>query len=161
MNIRYSTVFGGLLALMVVLLAASVAAVPCEAPDRGDGTVDLPANCPYAPQSETMDIIDGFPPGTEINCTVSLQSFSSIYIGPGGTLGGEIQWFDAQLLMEMAGTGALGGALAAFGCRLQWRCTAGRAIPVIRFRHFPTHVLDKFIWEISVYASKTETAACL
>jgi len=109
MNTRYHTVLGGLLALVLFLPVISAATDLCVAPDRGDGTIDLPAMCPYTTGTDTWNIIDGLPPGTEINCDVSLQSFTSIVTYAGGDLGGEVQEFYAQLLMEMSGTGTLLG----------------------------------------------------
>jgi len=109
MNFRYRTAVGGWLVLAVLLLAVPASADVCVAPDRGDGTIDLPAMCPYVTEDGTMDIIDGLPPGTEINSVATLHAFTGISTVNGGMLGGEMQHFDAQLLMEMTGSGSLLG----------------------------------------------------
>ncbi len=109
MRTRYLSVFGGLLALVLFLPMISAATDLCVAPDRGDGTIDLPAMCPYTTGVDTWDILDGLPPGTEINCDVSMESFTSIVTYAGGDLGGEVQNFEAQLVMEMSGAGSLLG----------------------------------------------------
>ncbi len=109
MNLRFPTVLGGLLLALCLMPALSFAVSTCEIPDRGDGTIDLPAVCPYLTRIETMDLISGFPPGTEINCDATLGMYTGIVTSPGGTLGGEIQQFDAQLILQMSGSGSLAG----------------------------------------------------
>jgi uncharacterized repeat protein (TIGR01451 family) len=56
-----------------------------------------------------MNIIDGLPPGTTIDIVPTLHSFTVTFSGPGGSLGGERQVFEATLTMEMIGTGDLTG----------------------------------------------------
>jgi hypothetical protein len=58
---------------------------------------------------EPMLIIDGLPPGTTMELDDSLYSYSSIVRTPGGSLGGEIQSFDASLRLRVSGTGTLAG----------------------------------------------------
>ena len=82
--------------------------VPCQVPDNGGGTVDLPAICPYG-SNETMDIIAGLPPGTTIESRPDLGNFSGVSASPGGSLGGEIQQGNAMLMLAMNGTGGLLG----------------------------------------------------
>jgi Dockerin type I domain len=81
----------------------------CTARDNGNGTINLPADCPYTSTIETIDIIDGLPPGTEINSVPVLDGYYNIIVTPGGTLGGEIVTFDATLKLQMSGSGALSG----------------------------------------------------
>lgn len=98
------------------LAATSVSAAPCTAPDNGGGTATLPpaapnVSCPsgYASPSDTLHIIDGLPPGTTIDITGELTGFVGVMASPGGSLGGEVQDFGAQIEMEMKGTGTLAG----------------------------------------------------
>ncbi len=96
--------------LLMLFCHGSVSlAAPCIAPDNGSGTVNLPANCPYIAPFEPMYIIDGLPPGTTIELDPILDSYLSIVRTPGGSLGGEIQQFDATLDLTVAGTGDLTG----------------------------------------------------
>jgi hypothetical protein len=81
----------------------------CPAPDNGSGTVDLPASCPFVNTVGTFDIVDGLPPGTEINSQGMLTNFFNVTRTPGGPLGGELDDFQASLLLQMTGTGALSG----------------------------------------------------
>jgi len=82
--------------------------VPCNAPDNGGGTVDLPADCPYG-SNETMNIINGLPPGTTIESNPQLGNYLNVTRSPGGSLGGEVQQGNAMLKLAMSGTGGLLG----------------------------------------------------
>ena len=84
---------------------------PCLEYDNRLGTVDLPpGSCPYrASRGELMYILDGLPPGDTIEIDPTLHSYATVVVQPGGTLGGEMQVFDATLTMDMVGTGALAG----------------------------------------------------
>ncbi|MEE9554678.1 MAG: IPTL-CTERM sorting domain-containing protein [candidate division Zixibacteria bacterium] len=81
---------------------------PCIAPDNG-GTVDLPAACPYVAPLGPMFIIDGLPPSATIELDPILMNFINIVRTPGGSLGGQIQEFDATLDLTVSGTGDLSG----------------------------------------------------
>jgi len=81
----------------------------CSGPDNGIGTVDLPVFCPFVAIVQPPEIIDGFPPGTTIECDPVLDGFHNIVRMPGGNFGGEIQQFDADLHLSMTGTGMLTG----------------------------------------------------
>lgn len=81
----------------------------CVMPDNGGGTADLPALCSYLNTSGTYDIIDGLPPGTEINSQGDLGGFFNITRSPGGTLGGEVDQFMGVMSLQMTGTGSLVG----------------------------------------------------
>ncbi len=82
----------------------------CLTPDNGRGTVDLPAFCPYiAPNGATMDIVDGLPPGTTLASTPNSVVKSVLSRTPGGSLGGEILIYTADLTLDMQGTGSLAG----------------------------------------------------
>lgn len=94
--------------LALVSQFANAQGTICIAPDNGSGTTDLPAFCPYtAPADATMDIIDGLPSGTTIKST-PIKVFKSVLSRtPGGSLGGEILAYTADLMLEMHGTGSL------------------------------------------------------
>ncbi len=82
----------------------------CAQPDNGTGTVDLPpVPCPYISNDEVMMIIDGFPPGTTIEMGPQLDTYTNIVRTPGGSLGGEMETFDAMLHLDVIGTGMLAG----------------------------------------------------
>jgi hypothetical protein len=85
-------------------------AVPCEVPDNGGGTVDLPpAGCGYVSPDDLHMMIDGLPPGTEIHISAEHSKFFNVTQFPGGDLGGEVEQFQSILFMDMQGTGDLAG----------------------------------------------------
>ncbi len=94
--------------LILLLVPAAVLGAPCELPDNGSGTVDLPPQCPDG-YTGSMRIVDGLPPGTTIEIEARWTDFTGIVRTPGGTLGGEIQQFDAGLEWHLTGTGDLTG----------------------------------------------------
>jgi hypothetical protein len=81
----------------------------CIVPDNGEGTADLPADCPYESSEDPFYIIDGLPPGTTIELEPIFDDFYNIVRTPGGPLGGEILEFDATLELVVTGTGDLTG----------------------------------------------------
>jgi len=85
-----------------------VQATVCELPDNGQGTADLPPDCPGGYRGH-MAIVDGLPPGTTVEIDAVLRDFTNVVRTPGGSLGGEIQTWNGLLEMSMAGTGALAG----------------------------------------------------
>ena len=99
----------------------------CVAPDNGLGTADLPpAQCPYYGYGDVMQIVEGLPPGTTIDIDPTLDNYSNVNRFAGGTLGGEVEQFQATLTMAMAGTGTLTGYLRNI------------AVPVdVEFHHAP------------------------
>ncbi|MBZ0268837.1 hypothetical protein K8I85_11825 [bacterium] len=100
------------LALLGVLaVPALVVANPCVVPDAG-GTVTLPPvgpDCPYVSPNDFHMIVDGLPAGTTIIVGVAHRPDTATTVTPGGTLGGEIEVFDSDLVLQMTGTGALAG----------------------------------------------------
>ncbi len=83
---------------------------PCEQPDDGTGTVELPpAGCPYIGPQEVHEIINGLPPGTTIELDPIHRDFFNVVRTPGGVLGGEVERFDSTLELTVRGTGALQG----------------------------------------------------
>jgi hypothetical protein len=89
-------------------LVIPVQATVCELPDNGQGTADLPPDCPGG-YTGHMAIVDGLPPGTTVEVDAVLRDFTSVVRTPGGSLGGEIQTWNGLLEMDMAGTGTLAG----------------------------------------------------
>jgi hypothetical protein len=99
--------------LQVSILFLSVCIVSgyaCIVPDNGPGTADLPpAGCPYQSPDEYYHIIDGLPPGTTIDIDGVIGGYFNTLSFPGGTLGGEVEQFDATFDAPMQGTGQLAG----------------------------------------------------
>ncbi len=81
----------------------------CIVPDNGSLTIDMPADCPFVGLDEKMFIIDGLPPGTTVEIMPELSTYSAVIRTPGGSLGGEILQFNANLNLRMTGTGTLAG----------------------------------------------------
>jgi hypothetical protein len=97
-------------ATMLLLFSLPILAQDqCIAPDNGGGTVDLPADCPYVAPLGPMVIIDGLPSETTIELDPILTDYYNIVRTPGGSLGGQIQEFDATLDLTVTGTGELEG----------------------------------------------------
>jgi hypothetical protein len=82
---------------------------PCIVPDNGEGTADLPADCPYESSEDPFYIINGLPPDTTIELDPIFDDFYNIVRTPGGPLGGETLEFDADLGLVVTGTGDLTG----------------------------------------------------
>ncbi len=98
---------------------------PCDVVDNGTGTVTLPpAGCEYLSPDEVHMIINDLPPGTTIElaaihkdficrggsaglCSVTLPANECET--PGGGLGGNIDCFESNLVLELHGTGTLSG----------------------------------------------------
>jgi hypothetical protein len=88
----------------------------CLAPDNGTGTSELPAredDCEYISLYETLQIIDGLPPGTTIELDPIFDWFicnSPPCETAGGSLGGTVSDLDeATLDLTVTGTGSLAG----------------------------------------------------
>jgi len=100
---------------------------PAPEPDNGTGTITMPPmGCEFTSPDETFEIIDGLPPGTTIELDGTLKKFIccdgptdcslcslSLKAGQcettGGTLGGNGHCFEAELDMDVTGTGDLAG----------------------------------------------------
>jgi hypothetical protein len=125
---------------------------PCEVPDNGTGTVDLPpAGCSYWNPLEAHRILDTLPPGTTIEidveygdftCTNALQTCSialpsGVCEGPGGSLGGNVSCFEANARMTMRGTGALSGFSRSITVRVDVEVHNGPRNPGDPLQSFP------------------------
>jgi hypothetical protein len=92
------------------MATAQSACVPgiCDAPDNGNGTVDLPGPCAFrTTDGGTIDIPMGKKKG--IVGTFTIDSFFDVTYELGGTLEGEIQTFTAMLNLHLEGTGKFVG----------------------------------------------------
>jgi len=99
-----------LLLAAFVWFPAAAGAVPCQVPDNGSGTVNLPPpGCGYLSPSDVHMIIDGLPPGTTIQLGIQHRDFFNVTTIPGGSLNGEIEQFSSFLFIQMQGTGGLSG----------------------------------------------------
>ncbi len=120
------------------LLAAAALGQPCTVPDNGGGTVDLPpSGCGYVSPDDLHVMIDGLPPGTQINVAAEHAKFFNVSHQPGGSLGGEIEMFNSVLFMEMTGTGALGGYHRFMTLVVQCEVHTGPRVPGDPVQSFP------------------------
>ena len=110
MKPRHGPVFILVAAMLIALIPDAAFAARCVAPDNGSGTVDLPADCPYVNEGGTLNLIDGLPPGTTIECDYHIDSFFDVFTEIGGPMGA-IMSFGAIMHLHMSGTGMLLGYL--------------------------------------------------
>ena len=98
---------------------------PCDVVDNGSGTVALPpAGCDYLSPDEVHMIINDLPPGTTLELAAIHKDFicreqdaglCSVVMpaakceAPGGGLGGNIDCFESNLVLDIRGTGTLAG----------------------------------------------------
>ena len=109
--------------LFLMMLPALALAAPCVVTDNGSGTVNLPPNnCGYVSPADLHVILNGLPPGTQINIGVEHHRFFNVTNTPGGTLGGEVEQFQSELKLDMNGAGAVRQ------CCADGVCSAGRRI---------------------------------
>jgi hypothetical protein len=78
---------------------------PCVAPNSGGTAVLMPTTCTVG-YLGFMQIVDGLP-GATIDCNAELTGFANTTEIAGGSLGGDIQTWDAILELQMSGTGTL------------------------------------------------------
>jgi hypothetical protein len=109
--------------MLAALLASTLyAADPCIVPPDTTGTVSLPPpGCAYLSPDDVHMIIDGLPPGTEIELGAIHIDFichdqtggggpDPAHCGlPGGPLGGEQEAFNSAVKLSLRGTGGLSG----------------------------------------------------
>ena len=84
----------------------------CDLPDIGNGTALLPPEgCTYINEKELHMMVDGLPPGTDIQVRAIHTAFQGITRTPGSPLdaNGETEEFASELQLEMTGTGDLAG----------------------------------------------------
>jgi hypothetical protein len=80
----------------------------CVVPDNGGGTADHPPSCSIG-YTGHCEIVDGLAPGSTVQIPSNLGSFTGLVQGPGGALGGNTESWQATIVMQMSGTGALLG----------------------------------------------------
>jgi len=98
------------LALALSISPGMAAADPCcLLPDNGTGTSDLPPDCPPDGYLGSLALIDGLPAGGTMDMDAWLTNMVVSSQTPGGSLGGTIEVFTAQMLVEVAGAGTLAG----------------------------------------------------
>lgn len=107
-----------LTAVLFAGAAPTAAQDPCLQPDNGSGTVTLPPQgCEYLSPTQVHMIIDGLPPGTTIILKPIHQDIFCRQLGQcgdgttkgKGSLGGEIEKAQSNLVLEMSGTDTLAG----------------------------------------------------
>ena len=115
----------------------------CNEPDDGSGTVTLPPpGCPYLTADEVHEIVDGLPPGTEILLEPIHAEFVLRYSGPGGSLGGEFEFFDSILSVHMTGTGLLSGYERWINVPVSCETNIGPRTPGEPVQSFPTEMVS-------------------
>lgn len=122
---------------------------PCEVVDDGTGTVSLPPEgCEYLSPDEVHMIMDGLPPGTTVELGAIHLDFICRKTGgdpnhcgnPGGSLGGEAEIFDSQVILQMNGTGALAGYSRTVGMQLSCETHTGPRNPGDPVQTFPNNM---------------------
>jgi hypothetical protein len=108
-----------LLAFTCLTLSIGANATVCLVTDNGIGTADMPPQCEYT--GDNWLITNELPPGTTIELTPILRNFvlgdpfglSPVAIPPGnlegagGSLGGTVSSFTAEMEFSVSGTGSL------------------------------------------------------
>jgi hypothetical protein len=96
------------MAVFAAMLTAISTLTAVEIPDNGSGTADMPLATQYLALSQ-MHIIDGLPPGTQININALLTAPTATIEVAGGSLGGTMSGAALLFCWELEGTGALLG----------------------------------------------------
>jgi hypothetical protein len=142
----------------VFFVASATAAAPCEVPDNGTGTVDLPPQgCEYSGNTagDIYEFVDGLPPLTTIQmvpvhshficanplgtCTGPLPP--GICEVPGGSLGGNLACAQADVELVISGTGALAGFFRVISLPLDWEAHSGPRTPGDPVQSFSTEMV--------------------
>jgi hypothetical protein len=130
----------------LVLAAGAVYAQvppPCNVPDNGAGTVNLPpAGCEYLTGQQVHEIINGLPAGTTIELAPIHKNFICETTGscetPGGTLGGTTDFFTSTAVFQITGTGALAGWHRILSVPLNVQVATAPRTPGARVQTFKT-----------------------
>lgn len=97
------------LAVLALGLAVSATAAQVLLPDNGSGTVSMPIAAAYD-ENDLMFIIDGLPPGSNIQITSTIVAPVVGYEEAGGNLGGTRAGYGGNLFQwSMQGTGIFSG----------------------------------------------------
>ncbi|MCP4566177.1 MAG: hypothetical protein GY841_01215 [FCB group bacterium] len=113
----------------------------CVQPDDGTGTVPLPPSCPSTTTDETIDIVNGLQAGSTIKCDPILENYQNIVSGPGGSYGGESEQYDGELVLQMTGTGGLGGFSRLITIPVSIETHSGPRNPGDAVQSFPHHMI--------------------
>jgi hypothetical protein len=141
----------------VFFVASATAAAPCEVPDNGTGTVDLPPlGCEYPGDTagDIYEIVDGLPPGTTIQmvpvhkgffCAMALGTCTGPVPGgicevPGGSLGGNLACAQPDVQLDISGTGLLASFNRFITIPLDWEAHSGPRNPGDPVQSFPTEM---------------------
>jgi len=81
----------------------------CRMPDNGNGTADFPPLCPYDSETEVIEVVEGFPPGSGLYFDGPMTGIHNADEVPGGTMGGTISFFDVFFEWEVTGFGEMDG----------------------------------------------------
>ncbi len=136
---RIATAICFALVLGIALPATAGVSNQCVVMDNGTGTVDLPPQgCGYVSPNDLHAMINGLPPGTQINIDANHSDFFNVTRGPGGSLGGEVEQFQSVLIMKMKGTGMLAGFNRNIGLPLQCETHVGPRTPGDPVQSFAT-----------------------
>ncbi len=116
---------------------------PCNVPDNGMGTVNLPpAGCEYLTATQVHEIIDGLPTGTTIELAPIHKNFICETTGgcetPGGPLGGATDSFTSTAVFQITGTGALAGWHRLLSVPLNVQVATAPRTPGARVQSFKT-----------------------
>ena len=130
-------------AMLLLAFTASAFAQPCEVPDNGTGTVDLPpAGCGYLSPNDVHEIIAGLPPGTTIRLDPIHSRFFNELVIPGGPLGGEMETFDSFIDFQVTGTGDLAGFNRLITMQVQCQTATGPRNPGNAVQGFETEMVQ-------------------
>ena len=89
-----------LCSIAAIVIASFASHVPsaqaqcCVVPDIG-GTAQVPPPCPGGYQDGQAVRLNGLPPGIPVTGTLSVVNIHNVVEGPGGSLGGTTQSWDA------------------------------------------------------------------
>lgn len=107
---RFSIAFRYITTACIAAVSISaVQAAPCIVTDAVATGGLPPVGCEYVPVNDNWQIIDGLPPGTTIDSPTILRNFATTSTTPGGSLGGEVHKYAAELHFSLTGTGTLVG----------------------------------------------------
>ncbi len=120
---------------------------PCVVVDDGTGTVELPPpGCEYLSPDEVHEIINGLPAGTEIKLSPRHRAFFCQQPGgcgqPGGNLGGEVEQFNSELVLQLEGTGSLAGFRRTLRVPTTVETHTGPRTPGDAVQSFPTDMFN-------------------
>jgi hypothetical protein len=113
---------------------------PCVLPDNGTGTVTMPPDCIDGYLGH-LEIAEGLGAAT-IEIEAALYGAYDVVEVPGGNLGGTRSTFGASLLMEMTGTGWLGGFSRTINLPLSGVMDWGPRTPNDAVQAFPGEITD-------------------